>query len=807
MSSRPRGIRVGKHGFSNPHLVLFLLFFLLSGAAGLIYQIVWARLLELYFGVTMVAITLIVAAYMGGLGLGSLFGGRIARRLAHPLLAYGLVEIGIGIFGLISPALIGWVGQMTAGISYVFVFILSFALLLIPTFLMGMTLPLLSQAFIDRVETVGRVIGLLYGINTLGAAIGALMAGYVFIGWHGFDGAILWAVLLNASVGIGAVLLIKWRPEVKSVEIASQQPSPKVEMLWVYHTILLASFLVGFIGLGYEMLWIRMLSVINKNTAYGFPTILSVFLVGLGIGGYFWGRKADQTSNTVRLFWKLELGVGIIAALGFFFFWVTLNPDLTIPWLKNFISFQKPISPIVSLDGQNIFSKQLFLFGLLEYLLPIILLVLPTSMIMGGGLIILDRIAINSPEVAGRRVGDVHLANILGSVCGTLAISFVFLPLFGSELTSKILVLLSLVFPVLYLLSRKIAQENGKPGLSLAFLSLVIIFMTTILPGRGQFYTRLFEVASYRQALTTESGDSVLTFTFNRDTGQPEWLWIGGEINSFFPANGTYENRALACAGASHPKRILIIGIGGGNTAYFLTTLPGVEEIVIVELLGKLGPFLKESLPTAEIMLNDERVRYLVDDGRRYLYAHPDEKFDLISIDPLRMYTAGHNNLYSIEAMELYRSHLAEGGVLCAWEDHQNVIPHTIASVFPEVDQFLLEFVVASNQPIYYDLAYMQTSAENYMLSAANYIAPETAEAMVPERIFAWFLRDQAQIIADEQEAPILTDLRPWLEYYYFNPQAEGPVHSHNLAQQSFLQRINGCDAACQERISASWTK
>ena len=147
---------------NDSRLIIVAVLFLVSGVAGLIYQIVWQRLLEVYFGVTMTAIALIVAAYMAGLGIGSLLGGRIAGRIKRVVLTYGLVEVAIAIFGFFSPSLINAIGQRTAGSPYPVVFFLSFALLIIPTLLMGMTLPLLTQSLVQRVETSGQVIGLLY---------------------------------------------------------------------------------------------------------------------------------------------------------------------------------------------------------------------------------------------------------------------------------------------------------------------------------------------------------------------------------------------------------------------------------------------------------------------------------------------------------------------------------------------------------------------------------------------------------------------------------------------------------------------
>ena len=166
-----------RRGSETQYLVVAVLFFF-SGAAGLIYEIVWERLLEIYFGVTLTAITLIVSAYLAGLGLGSLIGGRLARRFRNVVFAYGVVEVAIAIFGFFSPLLITSIGRHTAGSPYPLVFIISFAVLLIPTFLMGATLPLLTQSFVNRVESSGRIIGFLYGINTLGAALGTLFGVY-----------------------------------------------------------------------------------------------------------------------------------------------------------------------------------------------------------------------------------------------------------------------------------------------------------------------------------------------------------------------------------------------------------------------------------------------------------------------------------------------------------------------------------------------------------------------------------------------------------------------------------------------------
>lgn len=769
-------------------LYLFAILFLLSGAAGLVYQIVWARLLELYFGVTMVSVTLIVSAFMAGLGLGSLIGGRIARSLQNTLLLYGLLEIGIALFGVLSPKLITGIGQAMAGVPYLLVFLISFVVLLIPTTLMGMTLPLLTQSFVDRVEISGQVIGLLYGINTMGAAFGALLSGYLLIGFYGFEGTIYIAALLNGLVGVVAFFLSRWQAAL-AVETETNQPAGLAGAAWGYKTILFSSFLVGFIGLGFEMLWVRILLIVNKNTAYSFPSILFIFLLGLALGGYFWGRKADTSQNPVALFCRIELAGAAFAAFTFLGFGLSL--ELSPPWIENFFDSQKPAIPFFRDGPEFLFSRRILLSNLWNYFLPILILVLPASLILGGGLPVLDRISIQNPHLSGRRVGDIHLANILGSVAGALVVSFLWLPAFGSEWTLRLLILCTLVFPIFYFFNQTETRSARRRDFSLLSFSVLVLMGVILLPRRGEFYQRLYAVGTSQQAVISESGDSVLALTYEPEGArQAGVFWIGGEVNSFFPPEGIYESRALACAGASKPERALIIGFGGGYSALFYQSIPEVKEIVIVELLGDIAPFLRDHLDSAQIILNDPRVTYLVDDGRRYLNAFPDEKFDLISIDPLRDHTAGHNNLYSEEALTIYRNHLTPSGVLCAWMDEFHVIPHTVAQVFPHLDQFENEFMVAGNRPIAYDTDYMAHSAESYANLTEKLYGADGRITLNARSTLDHFLRDQRQILTDEKNKQILRDMSPWLEYYLFVQPVREEIHKNPDLVMEFEGRI-----------------
>lgn len=745
---------------NDPRLIIVAILFLLSGAAGLIYQIVWHRLLEIYFGVTMTAIALIVAAYMAGLGLGSLLGGQIALRSKRTVLIYGMVEVGIAVFGFFSEALIHWIGQRTAGSPYPLVFLLSFLLLLIPTLLMGMTLPLLTQSFVKQVNTSGHIIGLLYGINTLGAGLGALIGGYILIGRLGFEGSLWIAVALNILVGIGAVALFESKKQTQPEERTESHSEATSSLS--YRTILVAAFLVGFINLGFEMLWFRVLGVINKGTAYGFPSVLFVFLTGLAIGGFIWGRQADQSKDRITLFWKLQLGSGIIAMLSFLLCWGALYFPPLQDWIReSFANPQQPISPFVETVNGLVFSRRLMVSTLFEYFLPILVLIFPASLIMGGGLPLLDRIAITSAATSGKRVGDIHLANILGSVLGSLTISFIFLSALGTELTLKVLALLSLTFTSLVWGMRKNVKR------SIYVLPACVVALVLITPWRGVFYETLYQTATGIPALVRETNAGVLALGYNSTPSAPSTLWIGGIQNSYFPTYGDYERTAFTCAAASHPRKILIIGLGGSNTAYFLTQMPGVEEIHIVELMDDLGSLLNEYVPVAQQTFADPRVRYIADDGRRYLYAQSAEKYDLIFIDPLYSFTAGHNNLYSREAMQLYKDHLASGGVFCGWMNERHSIPKTVASVFPHLEQFR-DWVVGSNEKIEFDMEYMSLGYTAYIESDSDVFSDAVRDTLKPEAIFANYVGDRECTLNKENATPVLTDTHPLLEYYYF---------------------------------------
>lgn len=775
--------------------------FMFSGFASLIYEIAWEKMLEIYYGVTTLSIALIVAAYMFGLGLGSLIGGVLARRMKHPARVYGILEGCIGLVGFLSIWWLPFIAKTTAGSSYFVVFILSFLILLIPTVLMGATLPLLSQAFVDNLRKTGKIIGVLYGINTLGASLGAFISGYVLIGAWGISGTIIFSAGINIII-LFVVLMMSRHVETdgKAGERHRQQiVYAKESSIPPYFVVLIATLIAGFIGMGYEMLWCRIISVINKTSAYNFPTILFIYLLGLALGSMLFGPLADRTNKPWLLFCILELSAALIAVGSLIAFWLLLHTPYRQTFHALFTLVPQPASPFISASSGYHFELGLGIRSLSNFFSLPVLFILPASIIMGGGLPIIDRIAIQTTKQAGRRVAEVYSMNIIGSVSGSLVTSLVLLPTIGTEATLKLLILFSLIFILLFFFSVKNIKEIFHFQTVLLAIAVIMISALLIrLPNNAWIYKNIYEAGIGTHVITSEGEGTVLAFSLD-SKGDPITLFIGGEVHSFFPSNGSYEANALLCAGASTPQNVLVIGLGGGHISYFVSTLPGVQSVDIVEIQDKLDGFLMESFTFIEDLFKNPIVHYFVDDGRRFLYSHSDKLYDMIIIDPLYDFTSGSNNLYSEEMLELYKAHLTDSGVLCAFKVEQNVIPHTIAQVFPFVDDFTNQ-LVSKKSEIQYDLVYMESAINNFIASNDAQQTQANLYFSDPLIPLSNYLRDRSVIMAEEGETPVLRDLNPYLEYYFLRPLASRQS-IESVSQLDLSRRVTHCSSDCQEKL------
>jgi len=332
--------------------VLLVLFFL-SGFAALTYQIVWVHMLELVFGVTSFAVATVLAAFMGGLALGSFWGGKYVDKRGNPLAVFGGLQIGIAVFALIFPILV-------AGLTHLFVlswglwtshyylfsllrFLSAFLLLLVPTTMMGATLPVLAKVFVRAREQLGSDVGCLYSVNNWGAVLGALVTGFLLIEILGVREASQVAAAISAAIGVVAFYLPRPLPQ-PSPEKAAPPPVAQGAASgeyprYVFHVVLWTFAIQGFTSLAYEVVWTRMLAgSMVTATVYTFSAVIAVFIAGLAIGSLLVGRLADRRASSLGLLAGLEIGIGLSALLLLPLFHVVewnLRPDSTLSWGKS----------------------------------------------------------------------------------------------------------------------------------------------------------------------------------------------------------------------------------------------------------------------------------------------------------------------------------------------------------------------------------------------------------------------------------------------------------------------------------------
>ena len=280
---------VRKPSKTSANLSLYYLLFFLSGFPALLYQIVWQRALFTLYGVNIESVTMIVTVFMLGLGLGSLAGGQLSSHpKINPLLWFGLIESSIGLFGIFSLSIFHRVGELTAGGSAMATGAIAFGLLLVPTLLMGSTLPLLAEHAVRSTGNVGESVGLLYSVNTFGSGVACLAAAYFLMRLLGESGTVTVAFIFNLTVGATAVLL-GFRKKDHTWKTTWTKPEADHRLIPASVGILLAG-LVGFIALGYEIIWYRLFSFTSEGTAKCFAQLLGFYLIGIGYGSLVLGK-------------------------------------------------------------------------------------------------------------------------------------------------------------------------------------------------------------------------------------------------------------------------------------------------------------------------------------------------------------------------------------------------------------------------------------------------------------------------------------------------------------------------------------
>ncbi len=691
-----------------------LLIFLLSGIAGLAYELVWVKTLSLIFGVSSQAITTVLAAFMGGLALGSLIFGRRADRSRSPLRLYAALEVGIGVSALLLPYIFPLINRLYVLMaqtfpdhSWVFTttrFLLCFAALLVPTTLMGGTLPAISRFLVVRFDRVGRGVGLLYGANTVGGILGCLATGFLLLRFLGAHGTTLVAVTLNLIAGLVAFHIAAHYGRIRPVSAtttrqtpqqqnaASESAPPRPGAAEAGHrtlgTFVLVSFgVAGATSLAYEVLWTRVLVYFVGISIYSFTMILATFLTGLALGSFCFARVADRRKDLLIVFGVLELAIGLCAV------YLLQTTGMAL-------SFQTAsFSWLTSLAGDLAKASSLML--------------VPTFL-MGAVFPVVTKLYTPSVSRLGGSLGNLYAANTIGAVAGSLLAGFVLLPALGAQKSIILVAGINLVLGTLALLLSPTRTRLRPLVLGVAIPALLV---------GGFLTTRIKPTVTYCYASQNEGLNELLYYHEGAEAslavlgGAYDWrgLNINGETTAYTHYADTIVHKMLGHVPvllAKDPHAALIIGFGLGSTAWSMAQYP-LQRIDCVELVPEETETARYFLPENGGVLDDPRFHFIVGDGRNYLLTSRN-KYDVISMNAISPRVSPY--LYTIEFYRLCKSQLSEGGVMCAWvpsnTGHLATLLKTFQSVFPHTSVWFCNtshlVLIGTSQPLTIDFSRLQ---------------------------------------------------------------------------------------------------
>lgn len=628
-------------------LPLLLVLFIGSGCAALMYEIVWYQMLQLAIGSTTISMGFLLASFMGGLCIGSLWLPRYKTNL-HPLKLYAYIEVGIAICGLLVLWLMPLFDRVyiaAAGYGLPNMLLRTFfagVCLLPPTILMGASLPAAAR-WIESTAAGASWWGLLYGGNTLGAVFGCLITGFYTLRLYNQATATYVAVAINLLVAAIAWILAARTPA--SVEAVIETDAPAVhEQEFNRASIFWTIGLSGASALGAEVVWTRLLGYLFGVTTYAFSIILAVFLIGIAIGsaaGAWIGRTARPR---IALGWSQVLLVIAIA-------WTCMTISDSLPYW--------PINPFLAASPW--FTFQIDMARALWAVLP------PT--LLWGASFPLALAAIGSlREDSARSVGSVYAANTLGAIAGALAVSLILVPWIGTQNTQRVILLVAAagaataLFP--YILRYNARSMGAALSLSLG-MAIWMAAQIDAVPG---------EFIAYGRQMATMLGQSNVIYTKEgRNSSVAISTWSSGQtyinVNGHVEATTEIYDMALQrmvghLPGILHPnpKSVLGIGFGAGVSAGTFTRYPTIEKITICEIEPVIPPTSTQYFAEQnyQVALNPKTT--IVFDDARHFVMTAKEKFDIIASDPLDVFAKGTAALYSKEYFEAIKAHLNPGG-------------------------------------------------------------------------------------------------------------------------------------------------
>lgn len=693
--------------------VWVFLFFFISGATGLIYEVVWTRLLTLVLGNTHYSVATVLTTFMGGLALGSFFGGRLIDRGGKPLLIYAFLEGAIGIYCFLVPHFIDaslplfkWTYlnfQDSYTLTSLFRFGVCGAILLVPASLMGATLPILGKFVSNDPEVIGRDVGTLYAVNTFGAVVGALISAFVLMKLYGV-GATIW-ITAGLNLGIASVILIFFRSQWAHSSLENELPAPEAAPRFYTPEVILilGGFCVtGIAALIYQVAWTRIFSLLLGSSVYAFSLILTAFILGLAFGTLVFSRICGRFRDLKQVFGWLQVGIGLsaLAALPFFGKVPLVNRWVYLNWGLDFSSIQWS-----------------------NFLIILSLIFIPTFL-MGAQFPVVVRLVARDLKTLGHHVGTAYASNTVGTILGAFIGGFLLIPLLGIQNTILWAVFINIVLGIVLLSTSSLTvrfKTYVLPGLFLVWIfgargidawDKAVISSGSFMPYRiGELENalqRLNKILFYKEGMhttvTTELAiDGNIFLRVNGKTDASLAMDMRTQLLSGYLPMFFHEN----------PESVLVIGQGSGVTLGAVEQFPA-KDIDLVEISQAVIEGSRYFDPFNHNALDDPRVRVILEDGRNHITL-TEKNYDVIISEPSNPWISGIGALFTRDFYELANSRLKPGGIMCIWM-HTNMSPESFKSisraflsVFPQVtmwesivgDDYLL---IGSQQP--YSLPY-----------------------------------------------------------------------------------------------------
>jgi spermidine synthase len=657
------------------YLPALLPLFAASGCAALIYEVTWYQSLQLVIGSTSVSLAFLLAAFMGGLCIGSVGYPRMRSDGRHPLRTYAYIEIGIAACAILELALLPliqrlyWAGAVPGLFGMVLRGIISAICLMPPTILMGASLPAAAR-WIESTPRGASWWGILYGTNTAGAGFGCLLAGFYLLRLYDTIAATVAAVAINLAVAASS-LLVASRAPAKPAKLDDEPTAPgkPAGSPWgVYITIAIS----GATALGAEVVWTRLLGYLLGVTVYCFSIILAVFLIGLAIGGTVgsWIARILRGPAAARLAlgWSQIL---LTAAI----FWTAFMLSKSLPYW--------PVNPILTTNPW--FSFQLDLARTLWTILP-------STLLWGASFPLALAAVASRGGDSGRMVGGVYAANTFGAIAGAIGVSLILVPSIGTQDTQRAMLLLAAAGGCVLLIPHLRRHRSiGLAGALSASLVLAFVLASDIDPVPG-------ELMAFGRKIMTSMGNSKVLYTkegINSTVVISQWndgamqIDVNGHVEA---TNEPYDMKLQRMVGHlpallhPNPRRVLGIGFGAGVSAGTFTRYPSIESITICEIEPVIPPTSNRFFGREDYeVMNDPRTHIVFDDARHYLMTTND-RFDIIASDPLDVFAKGTAALYSKEYFEAVKKHLNPGGIFTLYvplyETDMRTIKSELATFF-----------------------------------------------------------------------------------------------------------------------------